>query len=154
MPTRRFSCRIVFFAQQTDLVAKPDEAPKQAFGLVVTLLQNISVDQPEAAGQESAFARRQRILNLLGRVAQHEAVAQQLGFDRRNGTLDPRIGHRQKADAGQHQEIGVELIGFVSLHEGAALLIEAAFADLVVNFLTQLPPVVERTFEPKGFARS
>ncbi len=59
--------RIVFLAQQADIVAKPDQPPKQPLGLVESFLQNVGVDQPEAAGQERALARRQRVLDLLGR---------------------------------------------------------------------------------------
>ena len=43
----------------------------------------------------------------------------------------------EEADARNEQEIGVELVGSVGLHEGAELAIESAFAHFVVNCFAQ-----------------
>ena len=87
-----FGARIVFLAQQADVVAQADETAKQPLGVVIAVLQHIDVDQPEAAGEERALARRQRIVDLLGAVAHNEAVAHEVPFDRRDGIGDAPVG--------------------------------------------------------------
>src|SRR5271163_1295143 len=44
--------RIVFFAQQADIVAQPDQPSEQLFSFAEALLQYVDVDQPETAGEE------------------------------------------------------------------------------------------------------
>ena len=53
----------------------------------------------------------------------------------------------KKSDAGQQQQVGVELFRSVGLHEGAKLLVVAVLADLVADLLAQRPPFIERPVE-------
>ena len=88
--------------------------------LVDAALQLEILDEPEAAGEEHAFAGRQAVLALLGPIAQHEAVDDELAFDRRDGAADPRIVVRQEADHRDQQQARVECGRPVRLHERVA----------------------------------
>src|SRR5262249_43761165 len=139
--------RIVFLAQQADFVAKSDQPPEQVFGFVEALLQNVNVDQPEAAGQEGALARRQRVFHVLGAVAQDETVADEPSLDRIDRADNARIGYRQEADARQQQQAGVELVATIGLHECTELRVVTPRADVVANLVTQFAPIVDWPFE-------
>src|SRR5438094_5776160 len=43
----------------------------------------------------------------------------------------------------------IKLRRAIRLHEGVALCVEARFADLRVDRVTQLPPMLDRTVEPE-----
>ena len=47
---------VVFLRQQTDIVAKRQQALEKGACLRVAVLQRVIVGKPEAAGQEDAFA--------------------------------------------------------------------------------------------------
>ena len=83
----------------------------------------------------------------MGVVAHDKTVAEEVAFDRRDGLLDARIRHRQKSNARQQQQIGVEQLRAVSLGENAELFVEAALAYVMENLVAQLAPFVERPFE-------
>jgi hypothetical protein len=51
------SPRIVFFAQQSEIVAQTKQAIEQCLGFVQPALHSEDFDQPERAGQKDAFAR-------------------------------------------------------------------------------------------------
>jgi len=53
--------RIIFLGEQSHVVAAREEAIEQLAGLNVAALQNVIVDQPKAARQESAFSGRQAV---------------------------------------------------------------------------------------------
>src|SRR5580692_4941206 len=106
------------------------QPPEQTFGVVEAALQDIDVDQPEAAGEKSAFAGRQRIAVAIGVVAHDKSVADEVAFDCRDSPLDPRVCHWQKSDARHEQQIGVEPLGTVSLSENAKLLVESVLAHI------------------------
>ena len=79
-----------------------------------------------------------------GRVALHEPVDHQLALDGLDGADDPRIGRRQEADAGEHEQAGVELVGAVVLHEAVLLRVEALLADLGLDLVGDLAPAIDR----------
>jgi hypothetical protein len=49
---------IVFFREQPDVIAKCGQAFKECARVIKPVLQNVIIDQPEAAGEESAFVPR------------------------------------------------------------------------------------------------
>ncbi len=110
LPTSRFSARVVFLAQQADVVAQRQQPVEQAARILPALLQDIGVDQPEAAGEERALPRRQAVIRCLGVVAHDESVDQQPLLDRLQGAAHARVIRRQEADARQQQQAGVELL--------------------------------------------
>ena len=52
------SPRIIFFAQESEIVAQTKQAIEQRLGFVQPALHSENFDQPERAGQEDAFTRR------------------------------------------------------------------------------------------------
>ena len=76
----------------------------------------ISIDQPEAAGQEHALARRQAVVGFCRcrsaapgrRAVSSRSIAS-------HGADDARVIGRQEADRRQQQQAGVELLGAVGL---------------------------------------
>jgi hypothetical protein len=68
--------RIVFFAQESEVIAQSEQAIEQCLGFVQLALQCEDLDQPERAGQEDPFTRRQPIdrLLLLTSVAKQKSV--------------------------------------------------------------------------------
>lgn len=129
-------CRIELFGQQADVIAAREQTIEQRPCFRVTALQNVVVDEPEAACEERAFSGRQPIIDIVCFITQHELVIdQEPVFDRSKRALYPRIGRGQKADQRHQQETGVELFGAVGLHEAVELAIEAALTDFGVNFI-------------------
>src|SRR5262249_35789984 len=53
--------RIEFLAQHSDVIAQGQQSVEQATGVRQAIFQDVRIDQPEAAGEERAFARRQAI---------------------------------------------------------------------------------------------
>ena len=70
---------IVFLAQQADIVAERDQPLEQGVCVVEPAEHHIGIDQPEAARQERAFARRQPVVRARGVVAQHQTADHQAG---------------------------------------------------------------------------
>ena len=98
LPTCRFEPRIVFLGEQADVVAQREQPLEQAPRVVVAAEQHVVVGQPEAAGEERAFAGGQSVVGRVAVVAQHEAVDEQVLLDRRDRAAHARIVGRQKAD--------------------------------------------------------
>ena len=88
--------------------------------VVVAAQQGEVVGQPEGAGQERPFARRQAVDGRVGRVAVDEPVASS-GARSIASTVPRTRGSlgRQEADQRDHQQAGVELLRPVRLDERA-----------------------------------
>ena len=69
--------RIDLLRQQADVIAARQQPIEQLAGVLVPTLQDVIVDQPEAAGEKSALARRQPVRRIIGVVAEHEFVVYQ-----------------------------------------------------------------------------
>src|SRR5262249_13574296 len=89
-------CRVVFLAEKADIVAQAHEALEEFFRVVAASLEDVDVDEPEAAGEEHALARWQAIDALAGFVAQDKTVDEQALLDGTDRAGDAGIGHRQK----------------------------------------------------------
>src|SRR5690349_6951552 len=90
---------IELLGEQADVIAarqQPLEEPPR-FG--VAALQHIIVDQPEAAGEEGAFPRRQAVDIVLVFVAQNELVLDQKALlDGAKGAADARVARGKEPD--------------------------------------------------------
>ena len=95
--------------------------------------QHVIVDQPEAAGEESAFAGRQAVHSGARVIAQHESVAKQLALDGRDGALDAGIVRRQKADHRNKQKARVQRRVAERLHERVLSGIKPMLAHFGMN---------------------
>lgn len=73
---------VVLLSQQAHIVAQARKPLEEAPRIVEATEEDIGIRQPESAGQEGAFTRRQAVPAGAGVVAQHEAVAQQTALDR------------------------------------------------------------------------
>jgi len=61
-------------------------------------LQDVVVDQPEAAGQKNPFVSRQTIDGTARVVARHKPILQQVFFYSRKRSQDARIVGRKETD--------------------------------------------------------
>src|SRR5438105_4707084 len=138
------AAKIVLLAEQADIVAQAQQAIEQASCLREPLLQDIGVDQPEAAGQEGPLAGRQTVLHLRGVVAHHKSLPQEPLLDGGDGAADACIISREESDAGQQQQARVELLRPVGLHETSELLVEPVGANLGTNLRSNIAPSVDR----------
>jgi hypothetical protein len=148
--------RVVFLREQTDVVRQSDEPLEERMCVVVPAEQLVAVAEPERAREEHTLAARQPvgIVGVVRAVAEHEAVPEQLALDRLDRPADARIRSRQEADEWDQQEARVELRRAVRLRERAELLVEALLADLSVDPLTQVAPVLDAAVETVRTARS
>src|SRR5579862_4309867 len=88
---------IVLFRQKPDVVATGQEPLEHTLSIFVASLQYVVIDQPEAAGEEGALARRQTVRRILRLISQDEfTIDQQLLFDGANGSLHTRIARGKK----------------------------------------------------------
>ena len=138
--------RVVLLGQEAEVVAKSEEPIEELAGVVVPSQQRKAVGQPERTGQEGAFPAGQPVdvAGVDGPVPQHESPLDQLALDGLDGSPDPRVVSGQEPDQRDHQQAGVELVGSVVLGERALVGVEALVADLVVDLLADLLPVVDR----------
>ena len=102
--------RIVLFGEQSDIVAQGQQSVEQLFRLLHPADQAIGVHQPEAAGEESAFAGGQAVLRAGCAIALHEPIDEEIAFDRLNRRAHPRIGGGQESNGRYQQESGIELL--------------------------------------------
>src|SRR5215475_3450574 len=143
--------RIVFFAQQADIIAQLEQAIEQRPRIMQSALQHIGINQPEAASQESPLARCKAVLGFLGVVAHHESVYQQVPLDRIDCAADPRVIGGQKAGAWQQQKARIKLFAPIALHEAPKLMVEAAAANIGMNFRRPCPPAIDRSSKVEFF---
>jgi hypothetical protein len=63
MPAENFQAcagtRVVFLGEQTEIILQREQTLEKHARIIETLLQDVIVRQPEAAGEESALAWRQ-----------------------------------------------------------------------------------------------
>src|SRR5690554_6376583 len=150
VPIQAAKARIVFLRKQADVVAQRQKTLEQRACLRDAPLQGVVVGEPEAAGQEGAFSRRQAVHAVLRAVAQDEAVHQELALDRGHRAEDARIVGRQEAHDRYKQEARIELLASEALREGVAAAVEALFADRGVHALAQRAPALDGCFEPEA----
>src|SRR5580704_1639604 len=84
--------RVVFLRKETELIAQREQALEQFDRILLAADHVEAVDEPERTGQERPLPAREPIDRsvVIGAVAQHEAVIDQValdGFDRRNHPL-------------------------------------------------------------------
>ena len=88
-------------------------------------------------------------LSLLGPVAEHEAVVDQLALDGLHRRHHPRVLRRQEADLGDEEQARVERIAPVELGEAPPRRVPALLADVGVDPVAHRAPAVDRALEPE-----
>ena len=123
--------------------------------LVVASEQREVVGEPEARHQEGALGPFQAVDVLVGvgLVSTDEAVGDEPLLDRLDGADDARVIGRQEADRCEHEQARVEQLRAVVLGERVELRVEALLADLRVDFVAQLPPMVHRSLRQDAVLR-
>ena len=87
--------------------------------------------------------------DLARRIADDEAVVEELSLDGLDSAPHAFIGRRKEADQGLQQEAGVELTGPIGLCEGVALGVETLVTHLAVDLSPQPLPALGRAIEPE-----
>ena len=77
---------------------EPEQPLEQRVRVVVAAEQLETVDEPERAREEHAFAGRQSVDAVVSAVAEYETVLDQLALDRLDGAAHARVRSGQKAD--------------------------------------------------------
>ena len=92
-PSWRPVLRVVLLREETDVVPQREQPLEQLLRLLAAPLEREHLDEPERAGEEDAFARRQPVdvPVLLRPVSEHESVVRELAPDRLHGGHDPRV---------------------------------------------------------------
>ena len=156
LPIMRFVVGVVLLREHADVVLQAAETLEQLARFVLASDEREVVDQPERRQQERPLAGRETVDRVVvgRRVALHEPVDHQLALDRLDGADDPRIARRQEADAGEHEQAGVELVRAVVLHEAVLLRVEALLADLGLHLVGELAPPIDRQLGAARAARA
>jgi hypothetical protein len=128
--------RVVFLAQQSDVVAQRDSRLNSALRVVEPPKHHIGVDQPEAARQEHAFAGRQAVVDarVVARTnpstISRRSIASIVPITRG----PPAAGSRpREAAAGSRRALAA-----IGLHEAVLLRIEALAAHIGMDIAAQL----------------
>src|SRR5262249_32559172 len=139
------SQRIELLREQADVIAAGEQAGKELARFRIAALQDVVVDEPEAAREEGPLACGQPVGGVFGFVAQDEfAIDQESLLNRSKGSADPRVLGGKKADQRDQQETGVELFGTVSLHKAVEVSVETTFTNFGMNFVGEVAPSPSR----------
>src|ERR671931_264589 len=139
--------RGVLLREQAEVGAKREQPLEELPRLVEPALEREVVDEPEGARQEDALAGRQAVDRhglVVGAVALHEAVADELPLDRRHRADHARVVGRQEADERDHEQARVEALRAVEADEGVELGVESLAEHLVVDLRPHPAPPVDR----------
>src|ERR1700688_3800103 len=142
--------RVILLAEQAEVVTQRKQPVEKRARIRKPLLQDIGIDQPEAAGEKPPLPRRQAVIGV-DLVAADETIDQEALLDRLQRAEHTRFIRRQESDRGQEQQAGVELLRSVGLHKASKFQIEAPPAHLVVDFRRHRPPALYRPFQSKFF---
>src|SRR5919106_3739771 len=141
--------RVVLLGQPADVVADSQDALENLARLGQSALQGEVVGQPQGAGKERPFPRRQAIHLGPRPVAGDEPIHGELVADRLRGRAHPSVRSRQESDERDHQQAGVDLAATVVLHEHALATVDTVTADVGVDGLAYLPPALDGAVKPE-----
>jgi hypothetical protein len=148
--------RIDLFREQADVIAARKQTIEQPARLRIAALQNVIVDEPEAAGQERSFTCGQAVAGVFAFVAQNEFILDQKPIlDRPKRSADPRVlGRKEAGGHRDQQQTGIEPLGAVGLHEAVEVAVETALTDLGMDFVGDLalPPDSLNAWVSSSFA--
>ena len=120
---------IVFFRKKSYVVAQRKQRFKHALRICGAAEHDVGIGEPERAGQERSLFAFQAVVDLLGCIAPHQAIAHELvlyGFHRALETIVLRI---EKSHLRHQQQRRIEGLAASILHERVARRIEAGGAN-------------------------
>jgi len=85
------STAIVFFRQQSDVVAQREQSLEQRDGVRPSAGKRKRIGEPKRAGQKGTLLRRQTVDAIRRQVAHHQPVDAELALDRGDRALNPRV---------------------------------------------------------------
>src|SRR6202043_1707643 len=98
--------------------------------------------------EEDAFAGRESVRAVvMGAVAQHEPVLEQIALDRLDRSPNARVRCRQEADQREQEQACVELLRSVRPHERSEFSVKTLFAYLRVDRVADRAPFVDVAIE-------
>src|ERR1700687_516829 len=97
--------RVILLAEQAEVVTQRKQPVEKRARIRKPLLQDIGIDQPEAAGEKHPPTRRQAVIGA-GLVARDETIDQEALLDRLQRAEHARFIRRQESDRGQEQKGG------------------------------------------------
>ena len=139
---QRTAFYIDLFRVQTDVVAAREEFLEKLSRFGNTSAEGQSFDQPEAAGEKCAFARRQTVIGAHF-IAIQKIVAPEPLPNRLDRAEHPRIVWLEKTDARDVQQTGIELVTAENRDETLQLLTEPLLHDDTVDFLFSASPRID-----------
>ena len=96
---------IKFLGEKTNIITKCQEPRIQYFSVTPAALQEVIVNEPKAAGEKRAFARRQAVDAAFGFVTHDQsAFVQKPTLDCRQRAANLRMIGRQEADEWNPQQ--------------------------------------------------
>src|SRR3954470_23732908 len=116
--------RVVFLRQKAEVVADRQQAFKQLLRVVFASDRDVGIGEPEAAGQESAFAWMQAVVGLGRVVALEKPIDEEVSLDCLYGAQVARILGLDEANFRQQKQAGVEQCLAVGGAEGIARRVE------------------------------
>ncbi len=116
-------------------------------GVVEASGERVGTGQPEAAGHEGILIASHTVGDRLGAVAQHQTIAQQVTFDRRQGAQHARVIAGKEPDDRNHQQGRIHLGGVIVLGEGVRFGVEATFKHGALDGVAQFPPALDRSIQ-------
>src|ERR1039457_989967 len=145
---------IVFLCKQADVIPQRQKPVEQFERVIVSVVQDIVVRQPEAASQEGALSRRETVGLLVCVISQHKSIANEIALNSCQCTAHTRVVRWQEAYHWDQQETGIERRDAKGLHERILFGIEAFVADLLVNRIANGTPMIEGPLQSILFNRS
>src|SRR4030081_733988 len=101
--------RVILLAEQAEVVTLRTQPVEKRSRIRKPLLQDIGIDQPEAAGEKHPLPRRQAVIGVV-LVAADETIDQEALLDRLQRTEHTRFIRRQGSDRGAEPHAGVEVL--------------------------------------------
>src|SRR5579863_6331425 len=144
--------RIKLFSEKSHVVTPREQTLKEPASFGAAVLQDIVLDEPEAARQKGTLTGRKSVAGLFSFITPDEfATNHEFLFDCLHGSPHTRIGCRKKADQRDQQQACVESPRPVGLHEAVQVTVEAVFTDLRMNLIGDRFPALLRVIERSTF---
>ena len=87
---------IKFLGEKTNIITKCQEPRIQYFSVTPAALQEVIVNEPKAAGEKRAFARRQAVDAAFGFIAEYESIDYETPLDFSDCVLHTPVGCRHE----------------------------------------------------------
>src|SRR3954469_4355452 len=125
-----FDLQVVLLRQEAKVGSQCEQALEQRSRILVAALQNVIVDQPEAAGEKNSLLADKPVHRRGRIIAHHKTIFEQVLLDGRHRALYSRVIRRQKADQRQQKKTRVQFLVPIGLDKAIQLGVEP-FVELL-----------------------